>query len=529
MRVLFSIVFFGLFIASYGQKKEQTTIYFSSNSVQLAGDAERALDNTLKKIGGSYTIFVHGHTDADGNDGFNEDLAMQRCIAVKSYLIDLGIPSTNIIVQAFGERMPIGDNTTPEGKQQNRRVVITWKQEELPSIAENGDIADFYELIKPEPQVFCIEPTRDTVLKCKGGTVISVNRNAFSTNCKDDCVKLEVREILNAQDALSLRLTTTSSGNTLQTGGMFYMEATNCTGQKLNNKEGEIAVFIPRDANNMRLFTGKRDTAGNMDWKLSNQQNLTTLTPDLFAACFEFLVPGKCKFFWCKMARTDDAIAGLFSKSKRAENKLFREQQRGWRINQRNARSSEYLGCGGLTALLQSFGVNNLGELLTELGLPPDMKLDAEQSRIVADMAQKEMQRRIEARIVNGNASLEDLDYYVFRANQQIWYNIDAFLKMDEELLTTIRIDFVANKSTDCKLVFPDQKILLSGLPRNGRYAFQTIPKGEKAILVAMQHKNDQAFLYIQEITITDKAEYTVNLEQQSTEELKRELSKISW
>ncbi len=66
---------------------------------------------------------IVGHTDADGSDENNMQLSKNRAEAVKSALVSVyGIGSDRLISEGKGESEPIGDNTTVDGKAQNRRV-----------------------------------------------------------------------------------------------------------------------------------------------------------------------------------------------------------------------------------------------------------------------------------------------------------------------------------------------------------------------------------------------------------------------
>ena len=65
---------------------------------------------------------VEGHTDSDGDDAFNMKLSNERAESVKATMINLGIASDRLESKGFGESMPIMDNSSPEGKANNRRV-----------------------------------------------------------------------------------------------------------------------------------------------------------------------------------------------------------------------------------------------------------------------------------------------------------------------------------------------------------------------------------------------------------------------
>nr|WP_299170173.1 OmpA family protein [uncultured Allomuricauda sp.] len=71
----------------------------------------------------SIGLKIVGHTDADGSDGNNQTLSKNRAEAVKNALVSVyGISSDRLISEGKGESEPVGDNSTAEGKAQNRRV-----------------------------------------------------------------------------------------------------------------------------------------------------------------------------------------------------------------------------------------------------------------------------------------------------------------------------------------------------------------------------------------------------------------------
>lgn len=67
---------------------------------------------------------VEGHTDNVGDVGSNNELSLRRAIAVRDYLIGQGVAASNIDVAGLGLSMPVGDNSTVDGRARNRRVEI---------------------------------------------------------------------------------------------------------------------------------------------------------------------------------------------------------------------------------------------------------------------------------------------------------------------------------------------------------------------------------------------------------------------
>lgn len=77
---------------------------------------------------------VEGHTDAVGDDRFNESLSYERASAVKRYLMaNMGLDDSAIAAVGYGESRPIASNETAEGKAKNRRIdiILTFSEEVL--------------------------------------------------------------------------------------------------------------------------------------------------------------------------------------------------------------------------------------------------------------------------------------------------------------------------------------------------------------------------------------------------------------
>ena len=69
-------------------------------------------------------ILIVGHTDNTGGDAHNMDLSVRRAQAVKAYITANSVAASRLTVQGKGESEPIADNTTLDGRTQNRRVEV---------------------------------------------------------------------------------------------------------------------------------------------------------------------------------------------------------------------------------------------------------------------------------------------------------------------------------------------------------------------------------------------------------------------
>ena len=85
-----------------------------------AGLLDRLIETALRCP--SANIEIAGHTDADGEDGFNQALSEKRAQAVTDFLVKAGLPAERFTAMGYGSTQPIATNDTDEGKAQNRRI-----------------------------------------------------------------------------------------------------------------------------------------------------------------------------------------------------------------------------------------------------------------------------------------------------------------------------------------------------------------------------------------------------------------------
>jgi outer membrane protein OmpA-like peptidoglycan-associated protein len=104
-------------------------VLFAYNKAELAGTAQSVLGKVATQIDASTgsTVTVDGYTDDTGNDAVNDPLSQRRAQAVRSRLEAL-VTRRGVTFRAagHGSRDPVADNRTPEGRQKNRRVTVTF-------------------------------------------------------------------------------------------------------------------------------------------------------------------------------------------------------------------------------------------------------------------------------------------------------------------------------------------------------------------------------------------------------------------
>ena len=117
--------------AGAAAKKDDTVtipsdLLFGFDSAELSADAEGLLAGALELTRRlpKASITVDGHTDSIGNPAYNRDLSRRRASRVAGWLQTHGVDPSRMTVRGFGAEQPIADNSTPEGRQMNRRVEI---------------------------------------------------------------------------------------------------------------------------------------------------------------------------------------------------------------------------------------------------------------------------------------------------------------------------------------------------------------------------------------------------------------------
>lgn len=100
--------------------------FFDFDKAVLKPEGKAKLDDLVGKVKGINleVIIAVGHTDSVGTDTYNQKLSIRRSEAVKAYLVSKGIEKNRVYTEGKGEKQPVADNKTKEGRAKNRRVEI---------------------------------------------------------------------------------------------------------------------------------------------------------------------------------------------------------------------------------------------------------------------------------------------------------------------------------------------------------------------------------------------------------------------
>jgi outer membrane protein OmpA-like peptidoglycan-associated protein len=117
-------------------------VYFDTNRATIKARSHSVLEqvaSVMKAQSDIRLLRVQGHTDARGAEDANLDLSQRRATAVKEFLVERGIAAQRLSARGYGESHPIAENTSAEGRAQNRRVEFHIIERDQPSDDQPSD------------------------------------------------------------------------------------------------------------------------------------------------------------------------------------------------------------------------------------------------------------------------------------------------------------------------------------------------------------------------------------------------------
>jgi OmpA-OmpF porin, OOP family len=99
---------------------------FETGSARIDSNSQEQIENIAKilKAYPQVSIKIGGYTDNVGQPASNLKLSQSRAVAVKEALQNQGIDASRLAAEGYGEQHPVADNTTEEGRAQNRRIDV---------------------------------------------------------------------------------------------------------------------------------------------------------------------------------------------------------------------------------------------------------------------------------------------------------------------------------------------------------------------------------------------------------------------
>jgi outer membrane protein OmpA-like peptidoglycan-associated protein len=157
MNMCFYRYLVALLLAPFGHVCAQSTdtlvIHFEVDRADLSSSAVSVLMQIFKTTDSSRSIqniTLSGHCDNTGSNTYNDALSVKRGIAVKDYLLNLGVSAAAITgIQGFGKQYPLNSNKTSAQRAINRRVLITFQYTPTHSLLPAHTIDSTSVAVKP--------------------------------------------------------------------------------------------------------------------------------------------------------------------------------------------------------------------------------------------------------------------------------------------------------------------------------------------------------------------------------------------
>ena len=101
-------------------------VLFASNVATLTAEAKQTIERVARVLLNIQIarVRVDGHTDAEGDANYNQQLSVRRANSVAEVLVQAGLPAASVSVRGRGKTAPVASNQTAAGRAQNRRVAI---------------------------------------------------------------------------------------------------------------------------------------------------------------------------------------------------------------------------------------------------------------------------------------------------------------------------------------------------------------------------------------------------------------------
>ncbi len=258
-----TILVFTLFLTINAFSQKKHLIFYPSGIDSVSADQAMELKSICNDTFGFSKVEVFGFADTLGSTQKNLFISQQRVNNIRKALIKYGVDSTIIICHAKGEEM----NTTLTGSL-SRRVQIDFT---LPQI---NKLPDLYRLLQTEPEIFTINPKRDTVLLSKQNTILTIREGSLYVKSDED-VKIYLTEYYTKSDMILNRMSTMAGNERLISGGMLHILAV----QKNDtlNLSRPITIEVPTKSKDpkMQLYYGKKNNDA-INWFLAELNRVSS-------------------------------------------------------------------------------------------------------------------------------------------------------------------------------------------------------------------------------------------------------------
>ncbi len=394
-------------------------------------------------------------------------------------------------------------------------------------------LLDFYKTNEQKPQLFVINTAKDTTLVCAAKTRIKISAKCFVSSKTGadvlDKVQILITEYYTLSDILLAKLSTTTNGNLLETGGMLNITASSNQG-KCDLKKGKtIEIGFPRkeEKEGMQLYTGNWSNSI-MNWQLS--PNTINLNQTFSKVDKQPEFPGgiqKFKNYICNGITLDEDITTKVIAS-------FTIDREGNVINPKIIRGGSKKVNAQIIALLTrspKFIPGEMNGITVNVYyvLPINIVSDGIAHEI-GDDGKKDFRKNFEQHYNNKNlqdAGAGNISYYLFSSSSLGYINCDRLWKNSSAPKIDYAVNFDNNSETNVSIIYHRFKSIMCSSSVTNTVAFSNIPSGEKITIIAIKYYDKKPFLAIKETETSAGGESGLIFKAVTMETLKSEMAKL--
>jgi predicted protein tyrosine phosphatase len=397
------------------------------------------------------------------------------------------------------------------------------------SVENKKLLLDFYKRNEKKAQRFSLSNTKDTTIVCAEKTRIRVSAGCFVSSKTGKAiigkVQVSVTEYYKISDILLAKLSTTTNGKLLETGGMINITASS-NGEKCELKKGKtIEIEMPRkqQKEGMQLYTGNWNN-NVVNWEL--QKNAVDLNQAFTKVDQKPDYPGGIQKFYQYLSKniyTDDDITTTIVAA-------FTVDREGNAINPRIIRggSSNFINTQIVNAIkkAQKFTPGKVNGVAVNTYYTVPINIVG--NEIEAD-SKKEFQKSFEKNYDDSiqTAVIGDINYYLFSSSTLGYINCDRLWKTNDAPRIDYAVNFEKNTEAVTTVIFHRVKSMMSGFAADNSISFNNIPSGEKITVVAIKYFDNKPYLAVKETETSAKGENNLVFEPVTLERLKSEMKKL--
>jgi hypothetical protein len=422
-----------------------------------------------------------------------------------------------------------------------------------------------------ELQLFKANANEGAVIKGKNGTRLDIPKNAFTDSEGKPAtgeITIELKEALSMSDIVLGRLTTTSDGKMLSTGGMVYVNARQGDSKLSLAKSKEITITVPtKDYKpEMLVFTGEKDENGSVNWTdpvdiIEKKKNVATerVTDVLLSEFYseEPVAPVKpvknTGGFVLNVNLSNPELLPEFVPFKDVKWKLIDEasysnedSKKVWSYVgvQRTEKEGVYLltfrGVEGDIYKTRKYDVIPVfeGKDYEKALASYNEKFAAfekeKKERIEWEKAEQAREKARQEKYEKINDAKNFTSSYIFNVKKLGWVNCDYFYKdkTATEVIVQAEVNNAEKKDVDAYLVLKKQRVCIPGyIDDSGAFEFSNgaatirMPLGITATIIAVTADDDGNIKYAsKDVTIDKETLVALQLNTTTKEDIKKSL-----